>query len=161
METIRQLHSQGRKCAIVSGDAREITEEIGNRLGVDAAYGSCMPEDKVAVLKKLKEKGGICGVHCENSGVINALIEEKKAASGLLEEEISSIGVKIEELKAEKKEKSASLKDLAKEIAKLEEKKAKEEEAKAEEQRKADLENVLSNLLSSGMSVEAILEKLK
>ena len=32
-------------------------------------------------LKKLKEKGGICGVHCENSGVINALIEEKKAAS--------------------------------------------------------------------------------
>lgn len=30
-------------------------------------------------LKKLKEKGGICGVHCENSGVINALIEEKKA----------------------------------------------------------------------------------
>ena len=31
-------------------------------------------------LKKLKEQGGICGVHCENSGVINALIEEKKAA---------------------------------------------------------------------------------
>ena len=31
-------------------------------------------------LKKLKEKGGICGVHCENSGVINALIAEKKAA---------------------------------------------------------------------------------
>lgn len=31
------------------------------------------------VLKKLKEKGGICGVHCENSGVIDALIAEKKA----------------------------------------------------------------------------------
>ncbi len=31
-------------------------------------------------LKKLKQKGGICGVHCENSGVINALIAEKKAA---------------------------------------------------------------------------------
>ena len=30
-------------------------------------------------LKKLKEKGGVCGVHCENSGVINALIEEKMA----------------------------------------------------------------------------------
>ena len=48
-----------------------------------------------------------------------------------------------------------------KEKAEFEAKKAKEEEAKAEEQRKADLENVLSNLLSSGMSVEAILEKLK
>ena len=31
-------------------------------------------------LKKLKERGGICGVHCENSGVINALQAEKKAA---------------------------------------------------------------------------------
>ena len=31
-------------------------------------------------LKKLKEKGGICGVHCENAGVIDALIAEKKAA---------------------------------------------------------------------------------
>ncbi|MBQ0037055.1 MAG: dihydropyrimidinase [Clostridiales bacterium] len=30
-------------------------------------------------LKKLKEKGGICGVHCENSGVIDALVSEKKA----------------------------------------------------------------------------------
>ena len=29
-------------------------------------------------LKKLKEKGGICGVHCENAGVIDALIAEKK-----------------------------------------------------------------------------------
>lgn len=33
-------------------------------------------------LKKLREKGGICGVHCENSGVIDALIAEKKAAGG-------------------------------------------------------------------------------
>ena len=31
-------------------------------------------------LKKLQEKGGICGVHCENAGVIDALIAEKKAA---------------------------------------------------------------------------------
>ena len=34
-------------------------------------------------LKKLKEKGGICGVHCENSGVINALIAEKQAAGAM------------------------------------------------------------------------------
>ena len=33
-----------------------------------------------AALEKLKEKGGICGVHCENAGVIDALIAEKKAA---------------------------------------------------------------------------------
>ncbi len=36
-------------------------------------------ESMYKALKKLREKGGICGVHCENSGVINALQAEKKA----------------------------------------------------------------------------------
>ncbi len=31
------------------------------------------------VLKKLKEKGGICGFHCENAGVIDERIAERKA----------------------------------------------------------------------------------
>ena len=45
-------------------------------------YPAMMIGDKMMykALKKLKEKGGICGVHCENAGVIDALIEEKKAA---------------------------------------------------------------------------------
>ena len=34
-------------------------------------------------LRKLKELGGIVGVHCENAGVIDALIGEKKAAGEL------------------------------------------------------------------------------
>ena len=34
-------------------------------------------------LKELKHLGGICGVHCENAGVIDGIIAEKKAA-GLL-----------------------------------------------------------------------------
>ena len=29
-------------------------------------------------LKKLKEKGGICGVHCENSGVIDASSRKRR-----------------------------------------------------------------------------------
>lgn len=32
------------------------------------------------VLKELKRLGGICGVHCENAGVIDGMIAEKKAA---------------------------------------------------------------------------------
>jgi len=31
------------------------------------------------VLKRLKEAGGIAGVHCENKGIIEALVEEEKA----------------------------------------------------------------------------------
>ena len=34
-------------------------------------------------LQKLKELGGIAGVHCENAGVIDSLIAEKKAAGEL------------------------------------------------------------------------------
>ena len=45
-------------------------------------YPAMMLDDATLyrALKKLKEKGGICGVHCENSGVIDALVAEKKAA---------------------------------------------------------------------------------
>ena len=37
-------------------------------------------EDMFKALRKMKELGGIAGVHCENAGVIDALIKEKKAA---------------------------------------------------------------------------------
>ena len=45
-------------------------------------YPAMMIGDKAIyfALKKLKEKGGICGFHCENSELIDALVEEKKAA---------------------------------------------------------------------------------
>ena len=44
-------------------------------------YPAMMLDDETMyfVLKKLKAAGGICGVHCENSGVIDALVAEKRA----------------------------------------------------------------------------------
>ena len=44
-------------------------------------YPAMMLGDEMmyCALKKLKEKGGLCGVHCENSGVIDALVKDKKA----------------------------------------------------------------------------------
>lgn len=39
--------------------------------------------DMFRALRKMKELGGIAGVHCENAGVIDALIAEKKAAGEL------------------------------------------------------------------------------
>ena len=67
----------------------EIEKEIDNMYAAGISsfkmymtYPAMMIGDEAMykALKKLKEKGGICGVHCENSGVINALIAEKKAA---------------------------------------------------------------------------------
>ncbi len=40
-------------------------------------------ENMFKALRKMKELGGIAGVHCENAGVIDALIAEKKAAGEL------------------------------------------------------------------------------
>ena len=40
-------------------------------------------EDMYFALKRLKEVGGLTGVHCENHGIIDALIAEKKAAGEL------------------------------------------------------------------------------
>lgn len=40
-------------------------------------------KDMFCALQKMKEYGGIVGVHCENSGVIDALIEQHKAAGHL------------------------------------------------------------------------------
>lgn len=48
-------------------------------------YDQMYLEDKVIyqVLKRLNEVGGITGVHCENKGLIEALISEEKAAGHL------------------------------------------------------------------------------
>ena len=48
-------------------------------------YPAMLLEDRdlYAALKELKALGGICGVHCENAGVIDALIAGKKAAGEL------------------------------------------------------------------------------
>lgn len=59
IEAVRTLHEEGKKCVIVSGDAQEITDQIGKRLQVDRALGECMPEDKVQALLDIKKNGGI------------------------------------------------------------------------------------------------------
>ena len=63
--------------------AREVEDMID--LGVTSfklymTYDDMMVADKqiYQILKRLKEVGGIAGVHCENSGIIKALVEEKQ-----------------------------------------------------------------------------------
>ncbi|MCI9121710.1 MAG: dihydropyrimidinase [Oscillibacter sp.] len=48
-------------------------------------YPAMLLEDRDLywALKELKALGGVCGVHCENAGVIDGMIAEKKAAGAL------------------------------------------------------------------------------
>ena len=88
-------------------------------------------------------------------------IAEKQSAKEALTAEIASIPVNIDTLKADLKEKKASLKAIDKEIVKLEAKKAKADAKAAEEAKKTEAESVLKKLLAEGMSADEILAKLK
>ena len=88
-------------------------------------------------------------------------IAEKQSAKEALTAEIASITVNIDTLKADLKEKKASLKAIDKEIVKLEAKKEKADAKAAEEAKKAEAEAVLKKLLAEGMNADEILAKLK
>ena len=88
-------------------------------------------------------------------------IAEKQSAKEALTAEIASITVNIDTLKADLKEKKASLKAIDKEIVKLEAKKAKADAKAVEEAKKTEAESVLKKLLAEGMSADEILAKLK
>ena len=88
-------------------------------------------------------------------------IAEKQSAKEVLSAEIASITVNIDTLKADLKEKKASLKAIDKEIVKLEAKKARADAKAAEQAKKAEAESVLKKLLAEGMSADEILTKLK
>lgn len=90
-----------------------------------------------------------------------AQIAEKNTAAESLAEEIAALGTNIAALNAERKSKEAELKKLNKEVTKLEKKKAEADEKITEAAKKAEAEDVLKKLLSSGMSADEILEKLK
>ena len=90
-----------------------------------------------------------------------AQIAEKNTAAESLAEEIAALGTNIAALNAERKSKEAELKKLNKEVTKLEKKKAESDEKIAEAAKRAEAEDVLKKLLSSGMSADEILEKLK
>ena len=66
----------------ISREIDEMYDEGISSFKMYMTYPAMMIGDEAMywALRKLKEKGGICGVHCENSGVINALQAEKKAA---------------------------------------------------------------------------------
>ena len=56
-KAVSDLHAMGRKVMIVSGDNQAITDLAGSELGVDHAYGACLPADKVARVQDIHGQG--------------------------------------------------------------------------------------------------------
>ena len=57
IDAVKGLQSAGCTVTILSGDAKEITEDIGKKTGADRVIGQCLPEDKVSHVNEIKNSG--------------------------------------------------------------------------------------------------------
>ncbi|WP_020677979.1 heavy metal translocating P-type ATPase [Geopsychrobacter electrodiphilus] len=56
-EAIRQLHAEGIKIVMLTGDNRATAEAVGKQLGIDEIVAEVMPDEKAAVVKKFQDAG--------------------------------------------------------------------------------------------------------
>ena len=59
---IADLHAQGLKVAMITGDGRPTAEAVARRLGIDEVVAEVMPEGKVAALERLRAHGPVAFV---------------------------------------------------------------------------------------------------
>jgi Cd2+/Zn2+-exporting ATPase len=55
---VRDLHNQGIRVAMLTGDNPRVANTIAEQLGIDAVYAELMPEDKVRVLQQIQAETG-------------------------------------------------------------------------------------------------------
>ncbi|WP_309903027.1 heavy metal translocating P-type ATPase [Variovorax soli] len=55
---VRQLHAQGIRTALISGDNRGSAEAVARLLGIDIVHAEVLPEDKAVIVAQLKAQQG-------------------------------------------------------------------------------------------------------
>ena len=58
-EAIRDLHAEGIKVVMLTGDSRKTAEAVAAKLDIDQVQAEVLPEQKAAVVKKLQSEGYI------------------------------------------------------------------------------------------------------
>jgi len=58
-EAIRQLHEEGLKVVMLTGDNKVTAEAVARKLGIDRVTAEVLPEQKVEVVKQLQAEGRI------------------------------------------------------------------------------------------------------
>ena len=56
-QAVDQLHSQGRKVVMITGDAQQVADAVAVDLGIDEVFSEVLPEDKVAKVANLQDRG--------------------------------------------------------------------------------------------------------
>jgi Cu+-exporting ATPase len=58
-EAIRQLHEEGIRIVMLTGDNRATAEAVGNILGIDQVVAEVLPDQKAAAVKRFQNEGSI------------------------------------------------------------------------------------------------------
>jgi len=58
-EAIRDLHKQGIKVVMLTGDSLKTAEAVASKLDIDQVQAEVLPDQKAAVVKKLQDEGHI------------------------------------------------------------------------------------------------------
>jgi len=58
-EAVRQLHAEGIRIVMLTGDSRTTAEAVARNLGIDEVEAEVLPDQKVDVVKKLQSAGRI------------------------------------------------------------------------------------------------------
>ena len=57
LDAVRQLHAEGLKIVMMTGDGRVTAESVGSKLGIDEVIAEVLPEGKATEIKRLQQLG--------------------------------------------------------------------------------------------------------
>ena len=58
-EAIAQLHAEGLRLVMLTGDSRTTAEAVARRLGIDEVIAEVLPDQKAAVIERLQREGRV------------------------------------------------------------------------------------------------------
>ncbi|MEO8452805.1 MAG: heavy metal translocating P-type ATPase, partial [Gemmatimonadota bacterium] len=58
-EAIRQLHEEGVRIVMLTGDSRTTAEAVARKLGIDEVLAEVLPDQKVEAVKRLQQEGRV------------------------------------------------------------------------------------------------------
>jgi Cu+-exporting ATPase len=58
-DAIRELHQEGLKVVMLTGDSRATAQAVASKLGIDQVVAEVLPQEKVATVKRLQDEGRI------------------------------------------------------------------------------------------------------
>jgi Cu+-exporting ATPase len=76
-EAIGQLHADGLRIIMVTGDGRRTAEAVGQRLGIDEVIAEVLPQDKSSIIKRLQAEGHVVAMAGDGINDAPALAEAR------------------------------------------------------------------------------------